>query len=304
MWVRIVWSRMTLTFSKSSVLGLLVCAHAAWGSNGYTALEIQLSADGRTWQRNLTIAPGGTAMARVVASYEGRDQMHGLAWVNFQPIVRGVNEFDSLAPFVTSGNQSTGDVAYDKPEQGQEAYGRIYPYAATALGRVPGGQNTTLTRHDGIIDGQFAWRIAQARTTNQIGTGPASGAFAYNNTNGTGGVVCAQPPGEALFDGERSRDLRGVVLFAFATQWNDFTTQRNITFDLPIGGVSLFDQAAPSAGWFNTAGLSGRSITYVPVRTRAATLQIRGPIPTPGALVMFPIAALVTARRRSRMTVI
>lgn len=292
---------MNRTSILHTLLAVAAMVHSAGAVNSYTALQMQVSSDGRQWGRDVTVAPGGTVQARIIASYEGMQTPYGLAWVNFQPIIKGVSGFDTLADYVSTGSMFNGQVAYDKPETGQAAYGRVYPFAATELGIVPGGQNTTLTRHDALLNGQNTWRIAQARTTNPIGNGPTSGQFAYNNTNGAGGIVCAQPPAELTsYQGERSTETSNVVLFTFAITFNTFTTQRNITFDLPEGGVSRFGQGFAAAGWFSTPELSGNDVTYVPVRTRAATVQVRGPIPAPGGVVVLGIACWPVCVRRRR----
>jgi len=261
---------------------------------------MELSQDGVVWGRSLTVSPGSTVQARVVATYDGPDRLYGLAWVNFQPRIAGwLTGIDTLEPFVSTGNQQMGMVAYDKPQAGQAAYGRIFPFAAVSMGAVAGGQNTGLTAHNETVTGRGALRIAQARTTNAIGSGSGTGQFSYNNTNGAGGIVCSQLTSESGNNGVTSFASNRVVLFAFAFNLNAFTTNRSLSVDLPLGGVSTFGQPVRSAGWFSSPAQSALAITYVPVRTRAAELVVQGGLPAPGVAAV-PMAMLVGCALRRR----
>jgi len=285
-------SLLCFIFSAAAFTGL---AHAA---NGYTAMRVELSSDNTHWSTTLEVMPGSALQVRIVAGYEGRAQLHGLAWVNFQPTIsEWWGSFDQVLPFITSGNQAGGAVAFDKPEGSQAAFGRVYPYAAPMLGSASGGYNTTLRAFTGFAQGTRLTRIAQTRTTNNIGEGPTSGLFAYNNTNGVGGIVCAQPSAEEMFDGVRNTLNQGIVLFKFGIVVDPTLTERNMIVDLPVGGISKFGQPGASAGWFTTASQSASGVSYVPVVTRSARIEVRGPIPSPGTLGVLALAPLFFRRR-------
>lgn len=294
------------SFSSYVLLGAgalaVVCrTDAAWGANAYTALRVELSTDDLHWSQSLQVTPGSELRVRVVASYEGRGSMNGLAWVNFQPVISnwwGVE--DRVIPFVTTGNQSDGMVAFDKPQAGQEAFGRIYPFAANSLGASPGGFDTSLSTHVSTVNGDRQMRIAQARTTNPIGMGPTSGTFAFNNTNGAGGIVCSQPPSEIVFPGLRSTLNTDIVLFKFALAVDPSLTERNMSIALPLDGVSKFGTARACAGWFTDANQSAANVAYVEAYSRAATLLVRGAVPGVGGWTvgMAAVGVLGTRRRR------
>lgn len=278
-------------------VGLLACDSE--GTNGYMMLRSQVSTDGLTWSSTAQVAPGGSVQVRIVAGYEGRDALHGLAWVNFQPTIsEWWGDFDRVLPFATSGNQDSGQVAYDKPVGGQQAFGRVYPFAATAQGPSAGGFDTTLMTYTTFTSGTRQMRIAQARTNNEIGAGPTTGPFAYNNTNGAGGILCAQPAMEQAFDGVRNALLQDIVLFKFAVVVDPTLSERNMRVNTPLGGVSKFGQSVASAGWFTTAQQSGLDVAYIPVVAREATIQVRGPIPSPGGVGVFVAMGLFACRRR------
>jgi|GEM_PF-2899408 len=292
--------RRRATWAGALCGGILLLVTAGTSGAAYTGLAIELSADGQLWNRSLVAAPGTTVAARVVASYDGAAPVYGLAWVNFQPRISGwISQLDRMEDYLTTGNQDGGMVAFDKPGTGQAAYGRIFPFAAVALGESAGGQQTTLMNHAEVVGGRGTIRIAQSRTTNAVGTGTGVGQFAYNNTNGAGGIVCAQPPSEAVFAGVRSSANAGIVLFAFAFTLDATSTDRSLLVSVPIGGVSLFGQPEHSAGWFSSPAQSAAAVTYVPVRTRAAALSVRGPVPTP-ATGLMALLCLPLARRRVR----
>ena len=291
--------------TSRAILGAVALTVANWagtasGANAYTALRVELSTDDLHWSQSLQVTPGSELRVRVVASYEGRGSVNGLAWVNFQPVITnwwGVE--DRVLPFLTTGNQAGGMVAFDKPQTGQEGYGRIYPFAANALGVSPGGFDTSLTTHVSSVNGDRQMRIAQARTTNPIGAGPTSGTFAFNNTNGAGGIVCSQPPSESAFDGLRSTLNTDIVLFKFGMVVDPSLTERNMSIALPLGGVSKFGTSQACAGWFTGTNQSAAAVTYVAAYSRAASLTVRGAVP--GVGVPMACAAglgLLAARRR------
>ena len=142
-------------------------------------------------------------------------------------------------------------------------------------------------------------RIAQMRANNEIGAGPTNGPFAFNNTNGAGGILCAQPAMEQSFDGIRNALIQEIVLFKFAVVVDPTLSERNMRVTTPVGGVSKFGQSVASAGWFTTAQQSGLNVSYVPVVVREATIQVRGPIPSPsGAAVVMAMGLLGCRRRR------
>lgn len=280
---------------------MMCWAGTARGANAYTALRVELSTDDLHWSQSLQVTPGSELRVRIVASYEGRGSVNGLAWVNFQPVITnwwGIQ--DRVLPFIATGNQSNGGVAYDKPLAGQERYGRIYPFATNALGVSPGGFDTSLMTHVSTVNGDRQLRIAQARTTNPIGVGPTSGTFAFNNTNGAGGIVCSQPPSESAFDGLRSTLNTDIVLFKFGMAVDPSLTERNMRVELPLGGVSKFGTPQACAGWFTGASQSAASVTYVAAYTRAATLTVRGAVPGVGAPLACAAGLVVFAARRRR----
>jgi hypothetical protein len=120
----------------------------ARGANAFTSLEVELSTDNIHWSRSIQVLPGTLVNARVVAGYEGRASLFGLAWVNFQPVVRNWDgPADQILPYVATGNQTSGQVAYDKPQAHQAGYGRIAPFAAISMGSSGGGFDTTLITH-------------------------------------------------------------------------------------------------------------------------------------------------------------
>ncbi|MCX5688954.1 MAG: hypothetical protein NTV94_04070 [Planctomycetota bacterium] len=285
----------------AGALMVILCAAAAEGANAYTALRVELSTDDLHWSQSLQVTPGSELRVRVVASYEGRGSVNGLAWVNFQPVITnwwGVQ--DRVLPFITTGNQSQGAVAFDKPQVGQAAYGRIYPFATNALGVSSGGFDTTLTTHLGSVNGNRQCRIAQSRTTNPIGEGPTSGLFAFNNTSGAGGIVCSQPPSESAFPGLRSTLNADIILFKFGIVVDPSLTERNMSIALPLGGVSKFGMPQACAGWFTDANQSAAGVTYVAAYSRAAALTVRGAVPGVGVPAVGCGALCVLASRRRR----
>ena len=281
---------------------LLIAASPAHATEAYTALGIEFSTDNIRWTRDIQVRPGTQVNVRVIASHDGPTPVHGLAWVNFQPRIRGwSSEQDRVLPFLASGSQQTGQVAFDKPEPGQAGFGRIFPFAATALGPSSGGFDTTLGTHVSIIQGDRLARLAQVRTTNDIGTGPLTGPLAFNNTNGAGGVVCSQAPAEAGASAVRTAATAGLILFKFGLIVDPSLTDRALHVELPSGGISRFGQDGPVAGWFATPAQSAAAIAYLPVVSRGGTIAVRGAIPAPGAgIALCSLAALAAARRRRR----
>jgi hypothetical protein len=272
----------------------------ARGANAFTSLEVELSTDNIHWSRSIQVLPGTLVNARVVAGYEGRASLFGLAWVNFQPVVRNWDgPADQILPYVATGNQTSGQVAYDKPQAHQAGYGRIAPFAAISMGSSGGGFDTTLVTHVQQIGADRIARIAQARTTNNIGGGPATGPFAFNNTNGAGGVVCSQSPFESLPDAVRSAAMTDIVLFKFGIITDPNLSSRDIQIDLPLGGISKFGTQAACAGWFTNASQTAAGVTYVPVVSRSAALTIRS-VPAPSGFAAAAGCACVALRRRRR----
>jgi hypothetical protein len=288
--------------SLASLTLLLVATASATAGERYTALGIEFSTDNIRWSRSIQVRPGSQVNVRVTAAYDGPAAVHGLAWVNFQPQIRGwSSEQDRVLPFVASGSQQTGQVAFDKPEPGQAGFGRVFPFAATALGPSPGGFDTTLATHVSIIQGDRIARLAQVRTTNDIGQGPQSGPLAFNNTNGAGGIVCSQAPAEAGETGPHSAATAGLILFKFGVVVDPSLTDRLLHVELPAGGISRFGQAGPVAGWFATPDQAAAAVSYVPVVSRGGTITVRGAIPAPGsAFAAGVVGVLVAARRRRR----
>lgn len=283
------------------LLALLWLAPAASAATGYTALSVQLSTDDIHWSSGLQVTPGSRVSVRIVGAYEGRAAMHGLAWVNFQPVISNwYGTDDRVLPFVASGNQQSGQVAFDKPEPGQAAYGRVFPFASNALGPSAGGFDTTLVPHVGFVGGDRVMRLAQARTTNDIGQGPATGLFAFNNTNGAGGVTCAQTPSESGSTSPRSSLIADVVLFKFGITIDSSLTDRLLPVQLPLAGISKFGTASACAGWFTTADQTAAGVAYVPVYTRDGLITVRGSVPGPGAPACLIAAGAIAARRRRR----
>jgi hypothetical protein len=283
-----------------SLLGVAwVPVSQARGANAYTSLAIEVSTDNVHWSRSIQVLPGAQINARVVAGYEGRASLFGLAWVNFQPVVTNWDgPADQILPFVAAGSQSTGQVAYDKPQANQAGYGRIAPFAAISLGLSTGGFDTTLVAHTQFSGVTRITRIAQARTTNNIGDGPTTGSFAFNNTNGAGGIICAQTPSESLPDAVRSAATTGIVLFKFGIIPDASLSFRDLQIELPVGGVSKFGTAAACAGWFTSAAQTAAGVSYVPVITRPATISVRSVPGAPGFAVVAAFACLVPRRRR------
>ena len=88
---------------------MLWLAPAASAATGYTALSVQLSTDDIHWSSGIQVTPGSRVSVRIVGAYEGRAAMHGLAWVNFQPVISNwYGTDDRVLPFVASGNQRDG----------------------------------------------------------------------------------------------------------------------------------------------------------------------------------------------------
>lgn len=282
---------------------LFIAATGAVAANAYTALRVELSQDNLQWSQSLQVTPGSQLHVRVVAAYEGRGSLNGMAWVNFQPTISNWwGQQDQVLPFVSTGNQGSGDVAFDKPQDGQAMYGRIYPFATNAAGPSPGGFDTTLTSHVASVNGTRQCRIAQARTSNPIGTGPATGVFAFNNTNGAGGIVCAQPPAESNFSGMRSTLDAGIVLFKFGIMLDPSLTERTLPVELPLGGVSKFGTAQACAGWFTDTAQTAANVTYVPAYSRSALITVRGAVPAPGSCAVAALGCTwCFARRRRRL---
>ena len=274
----------------------------AFATEDYTALAIEFSTDNVRWSRDIQVRPGSQVNVRISASHDGPTPVHGLAWVNFQPQIRGwSSEQDRVLPFVASGSQQTGQVAFDKPEPGQAGFGRIFPFAATALGPSPGGFDTTLATHVSVVQGDRIARLAQVRTTNDIGQGPLSGPLAFNNTNGAGGIVCAQAPAESGGVAVRTAATSGLVLFKFGIVVDPSLTDRALHVELPAGGISRFGHSQPVAGWFSTPAQSAGAIAYLPVVSRGGTVTVRGAIPAPGvAFTTCTLGVLTAARRRRR----
>ena len=283
-------------------LALLVAITVpATADEAYTALGIEFSTDNIRWNRSIQVRPGSQVNVRITASYDGSTRMHGLAWVNFQPQIRGwSSEQDRVLPFIASGSQQTGQVAFDKPEPGQPGFGRIFPFAATTLGPSPGGFDTTLATHVSIIQGDRVARLAQVRTTNEIGQGPLTGPLAFNNTNGAGGIVCSQSPAEADPAAVRAASTLGLVLFKFGIVVDPSLTDRTLQVELPGGGISRFGHAEPVAGWFASSAQSAAAVAFVPVVSRGGTIIVRGAIPAPGPLVASGLLAASLATRRRR----
>jgi hypothetical protein len=152
-----------------------------------------------------------------------------------------------------------------------------------------------------IIQGDRIARLAQVRTTNDIGQGPQSGSLAFNNTNGAGGIVCSQAPAEAGETGPHSAATAGLILFKFGVVVDPSLTDRLLHVELPAGGISRFGQAGPVAGWFATPDQAAAAVSYVPVVSRGGTITVRGAIPAPGsAFAAGVVGVLVAARRRRR----
>lgn len=280
---------------------LLIAASRAVAGDATTALGIEFSTDNIRWTRSIQVRPGSQVNIRVTASYDGPRTMQGLAWVNFQPVIRGWSSVqDQVLPFIAAGSQQTGQVAFDKPEPGQAGYGRLFPFAATALGPSPGGFDTTLATHVSIVQGDRIARLAQIRTTNDLGQGPLTGPLAFNNTNGAGGIVCAQAPSESDPSGVRSVATDGLVLFKFGIVVDPSLTDRSLDVDLPAAGISRFGTASPVAGWFTTAAQSAAAVAYVPVASRGGTITVRGAIPSPGPLMAAGVMGVLVAARRRR----
>lgn len=280
---------------------LILAAPPAVATEATTALGFEFSTDNIRWTRSIQIRPGDQVNVRITAAYDGPATVHGLAWVNFQPLIRGwSSEQDRILPFIASGSQQTGQVAFDKPEPGQAGFGRLFPFAATALGPSPGGFDTTLATHVRITQGDRLARIAQVRTTNDIGQGPLTGPLAFNNTNGAGGIVCAQTPSEADPAAWRSDATQGLVLFKFGIVVDPALTDRSLQLELPVGGISRFGSNGPVAGWFATPAQSAAAVSYVPVVARGGTVTVRGAIPAPGAMMATGVLGVLLAARRRR----
>ncbi|MEI7656905.1 MAG: hypothetical protein WCK33_02440 [Phycisphaerae bacterium] len=279
---------------------LLIVTSRASATEAYTALGLEFSTDNIRWARSIQVRPGSQVNVRVTASYDGPQTMHGLAWVNFQPLIRGwSSEQDRVLPFVASGSQQTGQVAFDKPEPGQAGFGRIFPFAATTLGPSPGGFDTTLATHVSLSQGDRLARLAQIRTTNDIGQGPLTGPLAFNNTNGAGGIVCAQAPAESQAPGLRSTATNDLTLFKFGIIVDPSITDRTLQVELPAAGISRFGTGGAVAGWFTTAAQSAGAVAYVPVISRGGAITVRGAIPAPGpAMAAGALAAMIAVRRQ------
>lgn len=273
-------------------LSLLVLVGQALG--GITRLMTEVSTDGRNWTQDLTALPGAKVQIRITTSFVGSEQVYGFSNINLQPTIENWADGDTVAPYVRTGNLTSGSFARDKPRPGENAYGRMYHFAGPGFS----GINSPLTEHLHTINGRQYLRIAQSRTTNWIGAGPTSGTAAVNNFNGAGGIPLSQlSPGFAQSPITPNFDIEEVVLFKFMITLDPELTDRWLVVDTPAAGCSLI-QGVRSGSWFTTPSLSPSSFLRAPVESWASVINVRGPVPSPAVATVLALSATMPVRRR------
>jgi hypothetical protein len=291
---------------KSVIASLVAVAgmSAAASAIVNTQVDFLVSVDGGPFSSSVNITRGtGTHTVEVVArmTYVGPGQALGFASAVFQPTVSGWGTTDVALGYVNggAGNNTTTPVGAVPDVSGQ--YGRISPFARTALSTVNAIFNHIHNSSAGSPAGRWL-RIAQKTATSWIG-----GA---GNTTGGQGVAVAQlanvgrGPAEPAFNPGLSVNVFrwGMTIDSGA---DSPASERILTINAPLDGFG--NRVTTASTQFPNSAVGDREV-YWWGDMNANTGDLRGTavvgqgfiniVPTPASLALLGLGGLCVSRRR------
>jgi hypothetical protein len=206
----------------------------------------------------------------------------------FQPTVSGLQAADSGLGYANGGagsNQSSPP-GYVSNAPGQ--YGRISPFARTALTTA-----TALFNHvhnNPVGDGQRYLRVAQRQVTSWIG--------GTGNTTGGSGVNVAQLANVGRTSSDPAFAFGTTVdVFRFGLSLDTSTGERSMVFDAPLAGFGNRNSTTGEREvyWWSNAGLNGSSGD---LRGTQIVFAAHIVVPAPAGMLGVGVLPLLMRRRR------
>jgi uncharacterized protein (TIGR03382 family) len=268
--------------SLVAVAGIAVAASA----DVNTRIDMLVSSDGSAFSPEITVAPGSHVQVLVSVTYTGTAAPIGLGSFVFQPTVSNYVAGSSADGYVNGGAGSNTSTPVGTISDSAGQYGRISPWARTALGT---SQAISNFNNNSVGQPAGSWlRIAQRQVTAWFG-----GA---GNTSGGSGVPIAQLSnvGRTTADPAFVGSLTDVHVFRFG-----FTVSAGALLDMVVD--------APLEGFGNRDSTTGNREVYWFDNMNENTGSIRGTavvvpgivhVPTPASLALLGLGGLAMGRRR------
>jgi len=241
----------------------------------------------------------------------------GLSSLLFQPTVSNWGSTDTMAALANGGAGSNTSSPSGAVSNSAGSYGRISPWARTAVTGMTGFVHTG--GQGGAPAGGWL-RIAQNGVTNWVGVGgPANGTGVPNNTSGGSGVNIAQLAaiGRTGSDPSFVTAISNVAIFRFAVNVDTSTGARTLTIDAPLAGFGNLanpDDASSDREiyWWavdraNHPTLTTGALAYQDIGESTGSFRgtahvtdgsITVILPTPASLALLGLGGLVAGRRR------
>jgi hypothetical protein len=275
---------------KSVIASLVAVAGIAVAANAdvNTRIDMLVSRDGTNFGSEVFANPGDTIQVLVSVSYTGTASPLGLASFVMQPTVQNFNPTDTALGFVNGGAGSNTSSPLGTISDSAGSYGRISPWARTAM-----TTSTAITNFNNNSGGQPAggWlRIAQRQVTNWIG-----GA---GNTSGGSGVNLAQLAnvGRTASDPAFNPSIQNVHVFRFGFTLDSSTVRPDLIVDAPAAGFGNRDSTTGERQVFWWADLNEASGS---IRGAAAVIPgVVHVVPSPASLALLGLGGLAIGRRR------
>jgi len=290
--------------SVSFLLALAAGSGIALAQASRTLLNLQVSTDGVNWSNELFANPNEGALrvlvrASVSWSSTTTNVPVGFSSLTWQPVIAGMRNTDTLAPFANVGNNTNGGGVDldDSPLDGP--FGRLRPFAATG----PSGLQSYVAHHHSNGSGEAPageyLRIARNDITRWMGTGPTLGTGAVNNFNGAGGLACVQKASASrgTDDPAFQFGVTDIAIFQIALDFAQINPGENRVVDItaPLAGTSRDSTTGVRRGtWFANTTESFPSLAGDLLVTGAAIHLV----PTPAALSLLAAGGLIAAGRR------